>query len=499
VGEAQMRQVLTSARDAHMNMLRVWGGGIYLPDDFYAMADRLGLMIWQDFMFGGAITSYDRAYADNVRQEAIEQVERLRDHPSIVLWCGNNEVQSGWLSWGDRLAFRKTIAPAEAARIEQGMRDLFGTELREVVATHAPGVPYWPSSPSEGGDGFANSLDAGDYHYWEVWSGAAKPASAYLGVTPRFQSEYGLQSFPSMRTIHGFAGTGELTIDSPVLRAHQKYDGGNGNTRLATYVQREYGQPTDFLALVYLSQVMQAEGIELAAEHLRASRPRSMGSLYWQLNDVWPAISWSSIDYHGRWKALQFHARRFYAPLLATALREHGATQVTLVSDRTTPVQAHWRLRVMDFAGRLISEQQHAVTLAPLAATPVGNFTDAQLAGAEPRARFAVVDLQVEGHDVSRALVFFDAAKRLALPRPHIRTQWAPSADGYTLTLRADALAREVWVSFGALDAQVSDNAFDLLPGEPLSLHVSSTAGLDALHDALRLQDLASAMPQGTP
>jgi beta-mannosidase len=499
VGEAQMRQVLTSARDAHMNMLRVWGGGIYLPDDFYAMADRLGLMVWQDFMFGGAITPYDRAYADNVRQEAIEQVERLRDHPSIVLWCGNNEVQSGWLSWGDRLAFRKAIAPAEAARIEQGMRDLFGTELRQVVAEHAPGVPYWPSSPSEGGDGFANSLDAGDYHYWEVWSGEAKPASAYLDVTPRFQSEYGLQSFPSMRTLREFAGTGELHADSPVLRAHQKYDGGNGNTRLAMYVEREYGQPKDFAALAYLSQVMQAEGIELAAEHLRASRPRSMGSLYWQLNDVWPAISWSSIDYHGRWKALQFHARRFYAPLLATALREHGTTQVTLASDRTTPVRARWRLRVMDFAGRVLSQQQHDVTLAPLAVTPVGTFSDAQLAGTQPRARFAVVDLLVDGQRVSRALTFFDAAKALALHVPHIRTQWAPSGDGYTLSLSTDTLARAVWVSFGTLDAQLSDNAFDLLPGEPVSLHVRSTASLDALRGALQLQDLASATRKDTP
>ncbi|WP_424681398.1 beta-mannosidase [Frateuria sp. YIM B11624] len=499
VEEAQMRQVLTSARDAHMNMLRVWGGGTYLPDDFYAMADRLGLMVWQDFMFGGAITPYDRAYADNVRQEAIEQVERLRDHPSIVLWCGNNEVQSGWLSWSDRKAFRQSIAPAEAARIEQGMRDLFGTELREVVARHAPGVPYWPSSPSEGGDGFANSLDAGDYHYWEVWSGEAKPASAYLNVTPRFQSEYGLQSFPSMRTIREFAGAGALAVDSPVLRAHQKYDGGNGNTRLAMYVQREYGQQKDFPALVYLSQVMQAEGIELAAEHLRASRPRSMGSLYWQLNDVWPAISWSSIDYHGRWKALQFHARRFYAPLLATALREHCTTQLTLVSDRTAPVQARWRLRVMDFAGKVVSEQQHDVMLAPLAATPVGTFGDAQLAGTEPHARFAVVDLLVDGRSVSRALVFFDAPKQLALPVPQIRTQWAPSGDGYTLTLSTDTLARAVWVSFGRLDAELSDNAVDLLPGEPLSLHVRSAAGLEALRNALHLQDLAGATKKGPP
>ncbi|HEV2622790.1 MAG TPA: glycoside hydrolase family 2 protein [Frateuria sp.] len=499
VTEAQMRNALTSARDANMNMLRVWGGGYYLPDSFYAETDRLGLLVWQDFMFGGAIPPDDPAFVANVRAEAIEQVERLRDHPSLVLWCGNNEVQSSWLSWDDRKAFRKSITPAQDARIQQGMRMLFGDVLRQVVARHDPEVPYWPSSPSTGGDGFATSLDDGDYHYWEVWSGEAKPARAYLDVTPRFQSEYGLQSFPSMRTIRAFAGAGALEEDSPVLRAHQKYDGGNGNARLAMYVEREYGQPKDFPALVYLSQAMQAEGIELAAEHLRASRPRSMGSLYWQLNDVWPAISWSSIDYHGRWKALQYHARRFYAPLLATALREHGTTQVTLVSDRTSPVRARWRLRVLDFAGRLISEQAHDLTLAPLAATPVGSFTDAQLAGTKPRARFAVVDLLVDGHGVSRSLVFFDAPKALALPLPHIRTHWAPSGDGYTVTLDTDMLARAVWLSFGQLDAQVSDNAFDLLPGEPVSLHVRSDAALDALRSALRVRNLADAMRKGAP
>ena len=495
---AQMRRVLESARDAHMNMLRVWGGGYYLPDDFYAMADRLGLMVWQDFMFGGAITPDGPAFVPNVRQEAIEQVERLRDHPSLVLWCGNNEVQSSWLSWDDRKAFRKSITPAQDARIAQGMRTLFGSLLRKVVAQHDPDVPYWPSSPSTGGDGFANTLGEGDYHYWEVWSGEAKPASAYLEVTPRFQSEYGLQSFPSMRTIHAFTGAGGLEADSPVLRAHQKYDGGNGNRRLLMYVQREYGQPKDFPSLVYLSQLMQAEGIALAAEHLRASRPRSMGSLYWQLNDVWPAVSWSSIDWYGRWKALQFRARRFYAPLLVAALRHGGDTAVTLVSDRTTPLSARWRVRVLDFSGKPLHEQQVDVVLAPLAATHVADFSDAQLlGGADPKTTFAVFELLSGDQVASRNLVFFDQPKQLALPLPHIRTQWARVEDGYALTLDSDVLARGVWLSFGDLDATPSDNAFDLLPGEPVRVTVRSDATLDALRTALRLQDLASARTGG--
>ena len=495
VDEARMHRVLASAREANMNMLRVWGGGYYLPDAFYAVADRMGLMVWQDFMFGGAIPPRDAAFVANVRQEAIEQVERLSGHPSVVLWCGNNEVQSSWLSWGDRKALQRSLAPAENERIRQGMGDLFGHVLREVVEQHDPAVPYWPSSPSQGGDGFANSLDDGDYHYWDVWSGEARPATAYLDVTPRFQSEYGLQSFPDLRTIEAFAGAGPLQADAPVLRAHQKFDSGNGNRRLLDYVRRESGEPRDFPALVYLSQVMQADGIALAAEHLRASRPRSMGSLYWQLNDLWPGVTWSSIDSYGRWKALQFRARRFYAPLLVAALRHEGATTVSLVSDRTTPLAARWRLRLMDFTGKVLREEAHDVTLAPLASTRVARYTDAQLLeGADPRATFAAFELASDGKVVSRNLVFFALPKELHLPRPHVHAQLAPAARGYTLTIATDALARDVWVSFGDLDAGLSDNGFDLLPGEPVAIDVDSKASAEALRQALQVQDLAHAM-----
>jgi beta-mannosidase len=495
VSDAQMRQVLESARDANMNMLRMWGGGYYESDKFYEMADRLGLMIWQDFMFGGAIPPYDVAYRENVRQEAIEQVKRLRDHPSIVLWAGNNEVQTGWESWPDRQAFRKAIGPDEQERVVTGMVNLFGNVLRNVVTRYDSDVPYWASSPSTDYDGAANVLDDGDYHYWNVWSGEAKPITEYLNITPRFQSEYGLQSFPEMRTIRAFADAGDLQPESPVMRAHQKYDSGNGNKRLLLYIRREFGEPKDFPSFVYLSQVVQAEGIQLAAEHLRASRPQAMGSLYWQLNDVWPGASWSSIDYYGRWKALQFHARRFYAPLLIAALRHNGSTAVSLVSDRTTPLAAHWRLRLMDFAGKVLREQAAQISVAPLASTKVASYTDAQLLkGADPRASFAVFELLDGDHTVSRNLVFFDEAKNLQLPSPQIRTQWETSADGYRLTLTAAALARDVWVSFGDLEADVSDNAFDMLPGQSVTLVVHSKAGLDALRQALAVQNLADVM-----
>lgn len=496
--EAQMRHVLESARDANMNMLRVWGGGYYLPDAFYDMADRLGLMVWQDFMFGGAIPPYDAAYRENTRQEAIEQVRRLRDHPSIVIWVGNNEVQTGWESWPDRQAFKQAISPDERERVVTGMVNLFGNVLRDVVAREAPDVPYWASTPSTDYDGAANVLDDGDYHYWNVWSGEAKPVEEYLAVTPRFQSEYGLQSFPQMRTIEAFTRPEDRRAESPVMRAHQKYDNGNGNKRLLLYIRRAYGEPKDFPSFVYLSQVMQAYGIGLAAEHLRASRPQSMGSLYWQLNDVWPGASWSSIDYVGRWKALQFHARRFYAPQIITALRHDGRTTVSLVSDATTPATAHWRVRVMDFHGKTLWQHEATAQVPALASLALADYPDAELLhGGDPHATMAVFEWLGAGDVRSRQLVFFDQPHVLALPPPQVLTRLDKASGGYRLTLSSDVLARDVWVSFGAVDAELSDNAFDLLPGETVTLTVKSKASPDALRRNLAVQDLATVMTGG--
>ena len=497
VTDARIRQILQSARDANMNMLRVWGGGYYQSDAFYAMADRLGLMIWQDFMFGGAVPPYDGAFRENTQIEAVEQVVRLRDHPSIVLWCGNNEVQTGWESWPDRKKFAQAIGPAERERVEHGMRVLFGETLRGVVRHYAPDVPYWASSPSTDFDGPANVPDDGDMHVWDVWAGSA-PIEDYLKTTPRFQSEYGLQSFPAMATIRSFAAPGDLSPDSPVMRAHQKFDSGNGNQRLLFYIRKYYGEPKDFAAFVYLSQVMQAEGIELAADHLRSARPQSMGSLYWQLNDVWPGASWSGIDYFGRWKALQFHARRFYAPLRVAPIRRDGNTEVFVVSDRTTPLDAQMRTRVMDMAGTVLREHSDNVHAAALGSTRVATLTDAALLqGADPRRSFVVFELIEQGRLVSRHLLYFAPALALPLPNPGLHAELADSGHGIVLSVRAERLAREVWVDFGSLDAQPSDNAFDLLPGERVELPITTTADMASLRKALQVRSLYGAtMPR---
>lgn len=499
VTSARMEAILRSAKDANMNMLRMWGGGTYQDDAFYAAADRLGIMIWQDFMYGGAITPYDPAFRENARIEAVQQVTRLRDHPSIVLWAGNNEVQTGWDDWPDRQDFRKFVNADEVKRIDDGMRELFGKTLRKVVNDLSPQVPYWASSPSTDYEGPANVESDGDFHYWKVWSGS-EPISHYLDVTPRFQSEYGLQSFPVMATIKAFAAEGDMQPESKVMRAHQKFANGDGNQRLLLYIRQEYGEPKDFPSFVYLSQVMQAEGIELAAEHLRSARPRSMGSLYWQLNDVWPGASWASVDYFNRWKALQFHAKRFYAPVDVVPLRRDGRTEVFAVSDRTTDFAATLRTRVYDMSGKLLRESSQPVNAKALSSTKATTADDAALLkGADPRKTVVSFDLLEQGNVVAHHLLYFGAARTLALPKPELSSTLRQGADGYVLTVSAKRLARAVWVDTGDLDVRLDMNAFDLLPGEKVDIAIDGKVDIDALRHALTLRSLVDALKETTP
>lgn len=491
VDEARIRRELTAARDANMNMLRNWGGGYYEDDVFFDIADELGLLVWQDFMFGGGMQpGYDPAFRANVVGEARDNVRRLRHHPSVVLWCGNNEEETAWKDWGHGRDLT-AADPVFAAKVWQGYVDLFGNDLRQVVAEEGLGVPYWSSSPGNDLDEKANDSTRGDKHYWQVWGNPALPVTAYLRETPRFMSEYGLQAWPVLRTLDGIIPAAEQQVDSPTVRAHQKFMAGEGNQRLLKYIEEEYGTPRDFPAFVYLSQVMQADGIQLAALHHRASRPYTMGSLYWQLNDVWPGASWSSIDYAGRWKALHFHARRFFADHAVAALRDDGMTRVSLLNDRQQGLQATWRLRVIDRDGTLRSEQRHTVALPPLSALEVGRFADADLLkGADPTRTVAVVELFDGGKRLSEQVVYFVPAKALALSRPAIDSALRADGDGYVLTLRSPTLVRALWIAFDGLDATLDDNALDLVPGETVTIRLRADADLATLQKALRLTSL---------
>jgi beta-mannosidase len=432
------------------------------------------------------VTPPDAAFRDNVRVEAGEQVERLQPHPALVGWSGGNEILAGWENWSDRKDFKKRVGADEQERIGTGMAVLFDRVLRDAVLTRAPGTPYWPGSPSTDYEGPVDTDKDGDRHFWDVWSGS-KPVERYLDSCPRFMSEYGFQAMPDLSTIRGFAGKGPLAIDSPVLKAHQKFLAGEGNARLQLYLDQRLRKPKDFADLVYLTQVNQAQAIDMAARHHRGCRPVTLGSLYWQLNDTWPAISWASVDYEGQWKLLHYAARRFFAPQAIVAEHRDGATRVALVSDATTPIAAEWRVRAFDMAGKALGAKGAVVTLEPLGAQEVASIADAELfAGADAKASFAVAELLIDGRSVSRTLVERALPKDMAYPAPALIARW----EGKRVTIAAGSLARAVMLDFGDLAAQPSDDGFDLLAGESVTIDVRSDASAAALKRALTLRTL---------
>jgi beta-mannosidase len=499
VTAAQHRQILQSAVDAHMNMVREWGGGYYESDDFYDIADELGIMVWQEFMFGGAqIPGDDQVpgFRENVRREAIDQVDRLRDHPSLVLWCGNNEVETGWFHWGDRIDFKKLLNKEQQDQVWQDYLLVMDGVLKGVISTHNPEVPYTPSSPHSEYDEMPDIQTAGDMHYWSVW-GQTTPVDEYNNITPRFMSEFGFQSFPEMRTIRSFAEPGDLALNSPVMLEHQKNNG--GNDRIKKYMDAEYLAPKDFSSFVYLSQVQQAEAIRVAADHLRSSRPRNMGLMFWQLNDCWPVASWASIDYFGRWKALQFYAKKFYADTSVAPYLHDGVIDTSLISDLDHPVQAKLTVTLMSFEGTVYSSSEQSYTLPAASAQQVSHLVVTDLLGshsaADTLARFL---LTVNGKPVADRAIYLDHVRNLRLPVVNIQHMWSAAGGKTLLTLRSTTLARNVWISFGDRDARLSDNSFDLLPNVPVTLEVDSNFSQAVLERSLEFMSLRDAFTFST-
>ena len=489
VTTANYRRILQSARDANMNMIRHWGGGYYESDEFYAICDELGIMIWEDFMFGNDWQPGTYAFKLNIEAEAEDQVRRLRNHPSIVIWCGNNETESAF-GWAPRPGL-----PADVKfQMWQDYLTEFSGILPRVVARLAPETPYWPSSPSADYEPLSAHYQSGDQHDWSVWHGRV-PFTEYEKHHWRFVTEFGFQSFPEMRTVESFTQPEDRAgIFTPVMLAHQKNN--EGNSLIQDYTAKDYPSPKDFASFLYVSQVLQAEGIKIGAEHWRRSRPETMGSIFWQLNDCWPVASWSSIDYYGRWKALQYYARRFYAPVLVSPHIEEGALKVYIVSDKVKTETATLHVRLMDFDGKVLLEESHEIKVAPLASKvylewPLKKLTDA---GAADTSRvFVVAELTADGKQLSRNLAYLAPVRGVQLKPAQLKVETAGAKDSYRIRISSPVLARSVYLSFGDLDVQVSDNYFDLLPGEMVEIKATSAASLDALKAQLKVISLTDA------
>jgi len=496
VTTADYKRILQSAVDANMNMIRNWGGGYYETDEFYELCDQLGLMIWQDFMFGNEWQPGTYQFKQNVEKEAEYQVTRLRNHPSLVLWCGNNETEISW-GWERVSSIANSLKPEERKRMWEDYLTVFSGILPRTVARLAAETPYWPSSPSADYEDVSDAYASGDTHDWTVWHGRV-PFSEYEKHHARFMTEYGFQSFPQQSTIDAFTLPEDRTsIFTPVMLAHQKND--EGNSIIHDYMLKDYAEPKDFPSFLYASQVLQAEGIKIGAEHMRRERPRTMGTLYWQLNDCWPVASWSSIDYYGNWKALQYYARRFYSPLLVSPHIEDDYFTVYVVSDKTNPVAADLRIRVMTFDGKVLDEQNQSMKVDQLASKIYYSQALPDLLrklAIDPATVFVTTDLTVDSQTVSSNLIYLVSTKQIHLPAADIAHTITKDGEAYTLTLSSNVLARSVYLTFGDSKVEVSDNYFNLLPNTPQTITLHSSASLEDLTKNLRIVSLVDAFPR---
>lgn len=478
---------------SNFNMVRVWGGGIYEDDNFYRLADQYGILVWQDFMFACTLYPADPAFLENVKQEAADNIKRLRNHPSLALWCGNNEIAVAIKNWGWQNGYAYTNT--QWKNLQQGYDKLFKEVLPQQVATYQPGAFYFHSSPISNW-GRPEDFTKGDNHYWGVWHGM-EWFEAFNTHIPRFMSEYGFQSFPSMESIRTFATKDDYDIFSNVMQAHQKSPA-KGNTAIKTYMLHYYREPKDFPSFVYLSQVLQAEGMKVAIEAHRRAMPYCMGTLYWQLNDCWPGASWSGRDYDGRWKALQYYVKEAFKPRLVSSVIENGQLSTWLVTDAYEG-KADLLMKAMDVNGKLIWQKElKDISIKANTSEKLHTIdTAAVLQGNNPARVIFYAQLRIDNKDMERNIFYFAPAKDMNLDVPNldiVTSKVAKDKGIVYIRLKTDRLARNVYLSLDNATAadHFEENYFDLLPGETRTIRLQTAQLPEIIHQALKVTTLVS-------
>ncbi|MFA6960797.1 MAG: glycoside hydrolase family 2 protein [Opitutaceae bacterium] len=455
---AVVADLIESAVAANMNMLRVWGGGQYESDDFYDLCDEHGLLVWQDFMFSCALYPADNDFLSEVRREVTHQIKRLRDHTCIALWCGDNEC-IGALTWFPESKKNRDRYLIDFIKLNEGV---LGSAVRE----NDPDRIFWPSSPCGGPGDFSDCWhddSSGDMHYWGVWH-EGKPFSEYLKIFPRFCSEFGFQSYPSLDSLRTYTPDGQWNISAPAIDHHQRHAG--GNARIIETLAKYFRFPDGLENFVYMSQVMQALAIQTAAEHWRRLRPRCMGVLYWQLNDVWPGSSWSSLEYGGKWKLLHYAAKRFFAPvLLSFTPLSNGVAEIWGTSDLADSAEGELTVRIFDFAGRKLDQIIMTATLGADESKMLHRISVDALPGTAAGA-FFVAEWTVNGGKLTAVHVNEDF-KKISLPAARITHSAVPCGKDFDIHLSTDAPAFWVSLDTAGLRGVFDDNGFLLLPGEP--------------------------------
>jgi len=520
------RRLLEDAAEANMNMIRLWGGGQYEREIFYEICDELGLMLWHDMMFSCSLYPSDKEFLNEVEGEIRHQLKRLSTHASIVLWCGNNE-DLGALTWFPESRENRDRYVVDYDRLNEGV-------IGRLVEELDPGRPWWPSSPSAGPGDYSDCWHddtKGDMHYWSVWH-EGKPFEAYYDVIPRFCSEFGFQSFPSPETVAGYAPENQRNISSPVMRHHQKHNA--GNTIILSTMARYFRMPSSFEETLYLSQVQQAMAIRTAVDYWRAQRPVSMGALYWQLNDLWPVASWSSIEYSGKWKLLHYEARRFFAPLRLSLYRKDGKLHVFALNDHPVEVCGRVIIRLLGFDGSEIQRRVLddlccpagsavsvlGIPLSELEGEGVRRFPGGAVSHMEEAPdvveegltdRFITAEWEIDGEEGGSgeqgaspagiglsgeglsvtpqifSSLFLTAARDCELADPLISV--SPGGDAETILLETDAPAFHVQAEC-PLSGRFDDAGFTLLPGEVKQLRFLPADGSDISEAGGTLADM---------
>ena len=460
VSSAQTKKLIQQAKAANFNMLRVWGGGIYESDVFYNACDESGILVWQDFMFACGLVPGGAVFANNVKQEIADQLIRLRNHPCITLWCGNNEVAEGWSNWGWQKQYHMNTA--DSIRIWSDYQKIFHQIIPSVIDSLSDGIAYWPSSPQFGW-GRKESLLFGDIHYWGVWWGE-EPFEKYQQKVGRFVSEYGFQSFPSKSTLEKFTNLNDRKLNSSTLQAHQKHP--KGFQIIDQQMGLYYQKPSEFDTYVYTSQVLQAEGLKMAIEAHRSAMPYCMGTLYWQFNDCWPVVSWSSSDYYQEKKAAYYFVKKSFATNILTFKKQQDSLQVCLVSDSLNEMQVQFKFRVIDFTGKKILETNQLLKVAPQSATMLLNKSIASIVSKHSLQNLVAVAsiLKADGSIIDQYF-YFDTVKNLALKKDTILLQQSRQNNQVAITLLSPTLKKNVQLTTN-ISGEFSDNYFDLMPNQ---------------------------------
>lgn len=467
-----LRRYVADAVAVNMNALRFWGGGYYEEQALFDACDEMGICVWLDFKFAcSAYPAFDDAFMQNVKVEAQEQLRRLRHHPCIAVWCGNNEISLMTKDqWSDQSMGR--------ADYDKLFKQLIGGEVRQL----APQANYVSGSP-----------DCGDVHYWEVWHGP-KLFESYRTLNG-FMSEFGFQSFPEPKTVDAFTDTDDRSsVMSPVMQWHQR-SAGAGNKQITDTTLKYFKQPKDFENTLWVSQILQGYGIKIGAEHWRRSMPKSMGCLYWQYNDCWPVVSWSSVDYFGRWKALHYMARRFYAPILVSALedKDKGTMEIHVTSDEMKARRGTVAWEVTDVTGKRVTGGHHQIEIPARQSRKIRTLDLGEEIKAHGINNLLVwLKLEVDGKIASENLATFVAPKEFKFLDPDIESKVSDHDGAFLVTLKSEKPALWCWLSLQDADARYSDNFMHLRHGNPVEIHVVPAKPMtrEAFTQALRVRSL---------